>query len=123
MSFFIIVILKSNKVNIGKLHIGSNNNITIQSMTNTDTNNIDDTVKQCKLLFDNGSELVRITVPTKKDVEKLRQIKQKLISENYTKPIIADIHYNPGIALLVAPFIDKIRLNRGNYIEKKNIAV
>ena len=114
--------LKSNKVNIGELYIGSNSSIVIQSMTNTDTNNIDDTVKQSKLLFDNGSEFVRITVPSKKEVEKLKLIKQKLVSDNYTKPIIADIHYNPELALLVAPFVDKIRVNPGNYIEKRNIS-
>jgi len=112
--------LKSNKVNIGQLYIGSNNSIAIQSMANTDTNNIDETIKQCKLLFDNGSELVRITVPSKKEVEKIKIIKQKLIADDYTKPIIADIHYNPDLALLVAPFIDKIRINPGNYIEKKH---
>ncbi len=114
--------MKSKLIKIGNIYIGKDEEIAIQSMTNSDTNNVSDTVNQCKLLFNNGSELVRITVPSKKEVEKLKIIKQKLIAENYTKPIIADIHYNPMLALLVSPFVDKIRINPGNYIEKKNIS-
>ena len=121
MSFFILLILKSKIVEVGELSIGSYNKIAIQSMTNTDTNNIEETIKQCKLLFDRGSELVRITVPSVKEVEKIREIIIKLRQDNYTKPIIADIHYNPKIALLTTPFVEKIRVNPGNYIEKKNI--
>ena len=113
--------MKSNKVKIGRLYIGSSEKIAIQSMTNTDTNNIKKTVKQSKELFNNGAELVRITVPTKNEVEKIQLIKQQLVLSNYKKPIIADIHYNPDIALQVAGFVDKIRVNPGNYIEKKNM--
>ena len=122
MSFFILDKLKSNKVKVGSIYIGGDSKIAIQSMTNTDTSNIDNTVNQCKLLFDNGAEMVRITVPSKKEVEKIQAIKQQLITDNYTKPIIADIHFNPEIALLTAPFIEKIRVNPGNYIEKRNIS-
>ena len=122
VSFFIKNILKSKEVIIGELSIGDKKSIAIQSMTNTDTNNIYDTTKQCKLLFDCGSELVRITVPSIKEVEKIRVIKIKLRQENYTKPIIADIHFNPKIALLTVPFVEKIRINPGNYTEKKNIS-
>ena len=89
-------------------------------MTNTDTNNIEETVLQCKGLFNAGAELVRITAQTEKEAAKLKEIKDKLVFENYNNPLIADIHFKPKAALIASEFVEKVRINPGNYTKNNN---
>ncbi len=111
--------MASIEIKIGEITIGGDSAISVQSMTNTDTNDVEKTVEQCKKLFAKGCKLVRITVPSIKEVSKIKQTKELLLANNYTLPIVADIHYKPELALKLAGFIDKIRINPGNYIDKK----
>ena len=108
------------KVNIGNIPLGDNEPIRIQSMTNTDTLDINKTVEQCKKIFDAGADYVRITAQTIKHAEKLREIKLQLQKAGYNSPLIADIHFNPKVAELAATIIDKVRINPGNYYETKH---
>ncbi len=115
-SFFCKIV----EVEIGKIKLGKDNDVVVQTMTNTDTNNIDETVLQCKQLFDKGAELVRITAQTEKEATKLKEIKHKLIAADYNKPLIADIHFKPHAALIASKTVEKIRINPGNYNKTGN---
>lgn len=108
--------LKTLPVLIGKIILGNGNPIRLQSMTNTLTNDIENTVNQCKKIFDAGADFVRITVPSMKDVENFKKIKEELHKSGYTKPLIADVHFNYKIAYEVAKVAEKIRINPGNFI-------
>lgn len=96
--------------------MGNEYPVRLQSMTNTLTNDIENTVNQCKKIFDAGADFVRITVPSMKDVENFKKIKEKLNKLGYTKPLIADVHFNYKIAYEVAKIAEKIRINPGNFI-------
>ncbi len=104
---------------IGSIPTGGNHPVRIQSMTNTPTHNIVSTVDQAIRLFDAGADFVRIAVPDQKSIGSLREIRQKLRKCGYDKPLIADVHFNPKLALLSAPFSEKIRINPGNYTGAK----
>lgn len=106
----------SKKCFIGRLIIGEKNPILTQSMTNTPTCEVEKTVNQCKQLIENDVDLIRITVPTIREIEAIKKIIHQLRSLNYKQPIIADVHFNPKIAEMVAPFADKVRINPGNFI-------
>jgi len=108
--------IKTPIVNIGNISMGDNYPIRIQSMTNTNTSDIEATVLQCKKIFDAGADFVRITVPSIKDIENFKKIKEKLSEAGYTKPLIADIHFNYKIAYEVAKIAEKIRINPGNFL-------
>jgi (E)-4-hydroxy-3-methylbut-2-enyl-diphosphate synthase len=107
---------KTLQVPVGDIFIGSDYPIVIQSMTNTATDNINDTVDQCIKLFNSKAQLVRITAQNIKEAEALKYIKQNLLNKGYTHPIAADIHFNPKLALLAAQYVDKIRINPGNFV-------
>ena len=107
-------------VKIGEEEIGGNNPISIQSMTNTNTMDTKATVEQSIRIFEEGADYVRITAQTVKEAENLAQIKSGLLKRGYSKPLIADIHFNPKAAISAAKIIDKVRINPGNYIDKKN---
>ena len=115
-SFFNYHRCETSSVKIGNLYIGDNNPIVAQSMTNTETRNISETVDQCKRIFDNGAGLVRITIPSVKDVENLSLIRQKLFSEGYKGPLSADVHFSSIIAEEAAKVVDKVRINPGNFV-------
>ena len=100
---------KSRKVKIGKLHIGGNAPITVQSMTNTDTTNIKETIKQINELEDFGCEIIRVSAPTIEAAKSLKEIKK-----NISIPLVADIHFDYKIALEAAKYVDKLRINPGN---------
>ncbi|SVB61584.1 uncharacterized protein METZ01_LOCUS214438, partial [marine metagenome] len=100
---------------VGSLGIGGNNPIRIQSMTTTDTMNTRATVDQSLRMIRAGSELVRITAPSKREAENLRIIKEEIRSCGYNTPIIADIHFTPNAALIAATIVEKVRINPGNY--------
>ena len=111
--------IKTRLVNVGNIRIGGNSAICIQSMTNTPTRDIESTVEQCKRIFDKGADLVRITVPAERDVRAIIRVVHKLQSSGYFKPVSADVHFNPIVAEQIARFVDKVRINPGNYIDKK----
>ncbi len=109
----------TRQVFVGSIGIGSNNPIRIQSMTTTDTKDIESTVDQIKKLSDNGCEIVRATVQGKKEALATEKIKNKLLQDGYDIPIVADIHFYPPAALLAAEFVDKVRINPGNFADKR----
>ncbi len=110
---------RSRVVMIGKLPLGGEHPVRIQSMTNTDTMDTFATVEQCKRMIDAGCEMVRITAPTVKDAENLANIKNSLLQQGYDVPLIADIHYQPKAAEAAAAIVEKVRINPGNYVDRK----
>ena len=109
----------SREVNIGDVSLGGNNPIRIQSMTTTDTMDTIATVEQTIRMVESGCEYVRITAPSKKEAENLGVIKKELKARGYDVPLIADIHYTPNAAEVAARLIEKVRVNPGNYADKK----
>ncbi len=105
----------SKAINVGEVGLGGKYPIRLQSMTNTNTLNISETVDQCLRIIEAGADFVRISVPNKKSAESLNEIRELIRSAGYRTPIIADIHFNPNIALIAARIADKIRINPGNY--------
>lgn len=105
----------SRSIHIGHLALGGLNPIRIQSMTSTNTLNTAATVSQSIQMIKAGCELVRITCPGLKEAENLKVIKNKLRQAGYTVPIIADIHFNAKVAEHAAKFVEKVRINPGNY--------
>ncbi len=91
-------------------------------MTTTDTEKTADTVRQTKALIEAGCTLVRITTPTVADSKNLKNIKEELLKEGYTTPIVADIHFNPSAALEAAEHVEKVRVNPGNFSDSKRFA-
>lgn len=112
--------IKTQIVKVGKTTIGGNSSICIQSMTNTANSEIDLTVEQCKRIFDNGAELVRITVPSTQEANAIIKIIDKLRKDGYKKAISADVHFKPELAEQIAEYVDKVRINPGNYYDKKS---
>ena len=110
----------SKEIVIGNLRLGGSNHVRIQSMTNTPTDDVKATVNQTIELCDNGCELVRITTRNIRDVNCLSEIKEELVRRNCLVPIIADVHFNPKVAELSASVVEKVRINPGNYIDKKS---
>ena len=110
---------KTREVKVGNIGIGGSNPIRIQSMTTTDTMDTIATVEESIRMIDAGCELVRITAPSKKEALNLKNIKEELAKKGYNTPIIADIHYTPNAAEIAATIIEKVRVNPGNYADKK----
>ena len=110
---------KTNTVQIGNLLMGSEHPIRIQSMTTTDTLNTEASVAQCKRIFDAGADVVRLTAQGIREAENLKNIRQRLIEDGYTKPLVADIHFNPNAAETAACNVEKVRINPGNFIDKR----
>jgi (E)-4-hydroxy-3-methylbut-2-enyl-diphosphate synthase len=110
--------IKTSKVNIGGIELGGSNPIRLQTMTTTNTNNIEDTVNQSIRSINTGSHYIRITTQGVKEAESFGLIKRELRRLGYLTPLIADIHFNPLAALEAAKYADKIRINPGNYADK-----
>lgn len=111
---------KTIEVRVGNTTIGGNSPIRIQSMANTDTNDIEASVEQAKRIIDAGGELVRFTTQGIKEAESLNQIRQTLLQceEKYARvPIVADVHFNANVADCVAQYVEKVRINPGNYVD------
>ena len=106
-------------VNIGGVLMGGNNPIRIQSMTTTDTMDTEGSVAQSIRMIDAGCEYVRITAPSMKEAQNLLEIKKGLAAKGYTTPLVADIHFTPNAAELAAKIVEKVRVNPGNYADKK----
>jgi (E)-4-hydroxy-3-methylbut-2-enyl-diphosphate synthase len=109
----------TREVSMGELKMGAHNPIRIQSMTTTDTLDTDKTIEQSIRMIEAGCELVRITAPSIKEAENLRAIKSGLKKQGYLTPIVADIHFTPNAAELAARIVEKVRVNPGNYADKK----
>jgi len=109
----------TREVKIGDLLLGGNNPIRIQSMTTTDTMDTKATVEQSIRMIEAGCELVRITAPSLNDAKNLELIKKELKARGYNTPICADIHFTPNAAEFAARVIEKVRVNPGNYADKK----
>lgn len=110
---------KTREVKIGPTAIGGSNPIRVQSMTTSDTRDVEKTVEQAIRLADAGCEIVRVTVQGKKEAEACEGIKNCLLQKGYNIPLVADIHFYPPAALLVVEFVDKVRVNPGNFIDKR----
>ncbi len=110
---------KTREVFIGDIPLGGNNPIRIQSMTTTDTMNTIATVEQTIRMVDAGCEYVRITAPSINEAKNLEVIKKELKARGYIVPLIADIHFTPNAAEMAARIVEKVRVNPGNYVDKK----
>ena len=111
--------LKTVEVKIGNILLGNNNPIRVQTMTTPDTMDTEATVLQSIRCIDAGSELIRITAPSKNEAENLRNIKNELNKLGYFTPLVADIHFTPNAAEIAAGIVEKVRINPGNYVDKK----
>ncbi len=111
--------LLTREVSVGDVLIGNNHPVRIQTMTTTDTMNTIATVEQTIRCINAGAELVRITAPSKKEAENLSEIKKELNKRGYKTPLVADIHFTPNAAEVAARFVEKVRVNPGNYVDKK----
>ena len=110
---------KTREVKIGSIGVGKNHPIRIQSMTTTPTDDVVKTVDQIMRLTDEGCEIVRVTVQGIKEAKACELIKNQLLQKGYTTPLVADIHFYPKAALFVSDFVDKVRINPGNFIDPR----
>ena len=111
--------LQTREVKIGNLLLGNGHPIRVQTMTTTDTMDTMATVEQSIRCIEAGAELVRITAPSKKEAENLQNIKDELRRRGYDTPLVADIHFTPNAAEIAARIVEKVRVNPGNYVDKK----
>src|SRR4249920_3822817 len=111
--------LPTREVRIGNLLMGNGHPIRVQTMTTTDTMDTMATVEQSIRCIEAGAELIRITAPSKKEAENLQQIKDELRNRGYDTPLVADIHFTPNAAEIAARIVEKVRVNPGNYADKK----
>jgi (E)-4-hydroxy-3-methylbut-2-enyl-diphosphate synthase len=111
--------LKTREVKIGELYVGNLHPISVQTMTTTNSMDTFATVDQAIRCIIAGADLVRITAPSKREAENLLNIKNELRKRGYTTPIVADIHFTPNAAEIAARIVEKVRINPGNYIDKK----
>ena len=115
--------LLTREVKVGDVGIGGKNPIRIQSMTTSDTQDTKATVKQIVDLTDVGCEIVRVTVPSMADAENLINIRTELKKLNCRTPLVADIHFTPTVAMKVVEYVEKVRINPGNFADKKKFAI
>ncbi len=110
---------KTTTVKVGDLYLGSDFPIRIQSMTTTDTMDTAQSVAQIIRMVEAGCELVRLTAPSMKEAENLQNIKAELCKRGIKVPLVADIHFTPNAAEIAARIVEKVRVNPGNYVDKK----
>jgi (E)-4-hydroxy-3-methylbut-2-enyl-diphosphate synthase len=111
--------LITKEVKVGDLLLGNGHPIRMQTMTTTDSMDTAATVAQSIRCIEAGAELVRITAPSKKEAENLLNIKNELRKQGFTTPLVADIHFTPNAAEIAARIVEKVRVNPGNYVDKK----
>lgn len=111
--------LPTREVKVGDLLLGNFHPVRIQTMTTTDTMDTERTVAQSIRCIEAGAEMVRITAPSKRDAENLLNIKNELHKRGYKTPLVADIHFTPNAAEIAARIVEKVRVNPGNYVDKK----
>ena len=108
----------SRAVDIGGIPLGGGHPVRLQSMTNTRPEDVAGTVAQCIRIFEAGADYVRISVPTKESVAAFEQVQRRLRAAGFDRPLVADIHFRPELALMVAPIAAKVRINPGNYTDR-----
>lgn len=109
----------TREVKVGGVGVGGKNPVRVQSMTTKDTMDTKGSIEESIRMIDAGCEIVRLTAPSKKEAENLNLIKQGLVARGYDTPLVADIHFTPNAAEIAADYIEKIRVNPGNYADKK----
>ena len=107
--------IRKIQAQIGSVKIGEDCPIAVQTMCNTHTYNVEETVAQCHRMAEAGADIIRITVPGKADVPKMKEIRDILRSEGIRTPLVADIHFSSETAIAVAPYVEKVRINPGNF--------
>ena len=112
--------LNTRCVSVGDVGVGGKNPIRIQSMTTTNTMDTDNTISQSIRMIEAGCEIVRITAPSIKEAENLKKIKAGIRRRGYRTPLVADIHFTPNAAKIAAKIVEKVRINPGNYADRKN---
>lgn len=110
---------KTREVMVGNVGVGGSNPVRIQSMTTSNTRDVEATIDQIIRLADTGCEIARVTVQGMKEADACEGIKNGLLQRGYTIPIVADIHFFPPAAMRVVDFVDKVRINPGNYIDRR----
>lgn len=110
---------RARTVMVGNVAVGSDHPVRIQSMTTSNTRDVEATVTQIMRLADTGCEIVRVTVQGLKEADACEAIKSGLIQKGYTIPLVADIHFFPPAAMRVVDFVDKVRINPGNFVDKR----
>ena len=114
---------KTIPVKVGDVIIGGDSPIVVQSMTTVDTMDTIGSAEQCIRMIDAGCQLIRITAPSIKEAENLREIKKELLNRGYNTPLVADIHFTPNAAEIAAKIVEKVRINPGNYADKKKFEI
>jgi (E)-4-hydroxy-3-methylbut-2-enyl-diphosphate synthase len=114
---------KTREVSIGEIPLGANNPLRIQSMTTTNTMDTNATVEQTIRMVEAGCEYVRITAPSQNEANNLDAIKKELRLRGYNVPLIADIHFTPNAAEIAARIVEKVRINPGNYADRKKFEI
>ncbi|MCP9769792.1 4-hydroxy-3-methylbut-2-en-1-yl diphosphate synthase [Lacihabitans sp. LS3-19] len=113
----------TNQIQVGSLGLGSDFPIRVQSMTTVDTMDTQGSIDQAIRMINSGCEIVRITAPSVKEAQNLENIKNGLRAAGYETPLVADIHFTPNAAELAARIVEKVRINPGNYADKKRFEV
>ena len=114
---------QTREVSVGDVIVGGDQPLRIQSMTTTDTMDTMSTVEQSIRMIDAGCEIVRITAPSMKEAENLKNIRDALHHRGYKHPLVADIHFTPNAAEIAARIVEKVRVNPGNYADKKKFEI
>ena len=108
---------KTIAVRVGGIGIGGDNPVRVQSMTTTDTNDTEACVAQARRIVEAGGELVRLTTQGTREAENMRNIRDRLREEGIMTPLVADVHFNPRVADVAAQYVEKVRVNPGNYVD------
>lgn len=110
---------KTRVVYVGQVAVGGNHPIRVQSMCTSDTKNTNAVVSEMQRIVAAGCEIIRVTVPTKADCDNLKNIRAEMARRGLKVPLVADIHFTPSIAMEVVDFVEKVRINPGNFVDKK----
>jgi len=112
----------TREVGFGAISLGGYQPIRVESMTTTHTSDIKASVEQCRRLYEAGCEIIRLTVPTERDAESLREIRDTLRRDGIDTPLVADIHFSAKAAMKAVEYVDNVRINPGNYANKKKFS-
>ena len=122
-SRFVTIRRKTREVLVGNVGVGADNPIRVQSMTTTPTLDIEATVSQARALIEAGCEIVRITAPNRQSAQALGEIRKRLDEDKLHVPLVADIHFLPSAAMEAVEHVEKVRVNPGNYADKKKFLI
>lgn len=123
VSRFVTIRRKTREVKVGNVGVGADNPIRVQSMTTTPTLDIEATVSQARALIEAGCEIVRITAPNRQSAQALSEIRKRLDEDKLHVPLVADIHFLPSAAMEAVEHVEKVRVNPGNYADKKKFLI